>query len=141
MDLRTLLITGDSGLADLLRPQVENQGGLCVVAETYDDARASFEWCDAVMLDLELPEGGAEALSRLRVEMPAVPVVAIAATAQAASVVVDQVDRVLLEPFSIADVVEAIRSLIPSSDPGVIDLRGDGVTAPAADDAPWWASR
>jgi DNA-binding response OmpR family regulator len=141
MDLRTLLITGDSGLAELLRPQVENQGGLCVVAETYDDARASFEWADAVMLDLELPEGGVEVLTRLRVELPAVPVVAIAATAQAASAVVDQADRVLLEPFSIADVVDAIRSLIRSPDPATIDLRGDGTAVAAADDAPWWATR
>jgi DNA-binding response OmpR family regulator len=141
MDLRTLLITGDSGLAELLRPQVENQGGLCVVAETYDDARDSFEWADAVMLDLELPEGGVEVLSRLRVELPAVPVVAIAATAQAASAVVDHADRVLLEPFSIADVVDAIRSLRRSPEPVAIDLRGDGTGVAAADDAPWWATR
>jgi CheY-like chemotaxis protein len=137
MDLRTLLITGDGGLADLLRPQVENQGGLCVVADTYDDARESFEWADAVMLDLELPEGGVEALARLRVELPAVPVVAIAGTAQAASAVAGQVERVLLEPFSIADVVDAIRSLIPA----LIDLRGGETAAAVADDAPWWASR
>lgn len=141
MDLRTLLITGDSGLADLLRPQVENQGGLCVVAESYEDARASFEWCDAVMLDLELPEGGVAALGRLRVELPAVHVVAIAATAQAASAVAGQVDRVLLEPFSIADVVDAIRALTPSPDPGLIDLSGAGTPVAVADDAPWWASR
>jgi DNA-binding response OmpR family regulator len=137
MALRALLITGDGGLADLLRPQVENQGGLCVVAHTYDDAQESFEWADAVMLDLELPEGGVETLSRLRVELPAVPVVVIAATAQAASAVAGQVERVLLEPFSIADVVEAIRSLIPA----VIDLRGGETVGAMADDTPWWASR
>jgi CheY-like chemotaxis protein len=140
MDLRTLLITGDSGLAELLRPQVENQGGLCVVAQSYDEARASFEWADAVMLDLELPEGGLEALTRLRMELPEIPVVAIASTAAAASAVVDQVERVLLEPFSIADVVDAIRSLVASPALPVIDLRGEGATV-ASDDAPWWASR
>jgi DNA-binding response OmpR family regulator len=142
MDLRALLITADKGLADLLRPQVENQGGLCTVAESYDHARASFGWANAAFVDLELPEGGQEALARLRLERPSLPVVAIAARSADAAAVAEVVDRVLLEPFSIAEVVEAVRTLAPAQEAPVVDLRpGAGTGVGAGDDAPWWATR
>ena len=48
----------------------------------------------------------------------------------------------MVEPFAIADVVEAIRSLGSPGEALVIDLRtGVATPAPTADDAPWWASR
>jgi DNA-binding response OmpR family regulator len=49
------------------------------------------------------------------------------------------VDRVLVEPFSIAELIEAVRSLRRVTDPAVVDLR-TGLPAEEVD-TPWWASR
>ncbi len=53
-------------------------------------------------------------------------------------------DSVLVEPFPIADLVDAVRGLARGGDAGVIDLRSGqtvAAAAVAADDAPWWATR
>jgi hypothetical protein len=51
-------------------------------------------------------------------------------------------DQVLVEPFAIAEVVDAVRALGPSGDAQVVDLRtGESSPAPVVDDAPWWATR
>ena len=51
-------------------------------------------------------------------------------------------DQVLVEPFAIADLVEAVRALGPIGDALLVDLRTGAVTAaPAVADAPWWATR
>jgi DNA-binding response OmpR family regulator len=146
VDAHMLLVSGDRGLIDLLRPQVENQGCECQVADSYDDASFQLSWADAVLLDLELPGGGLDALRRVRIEAPQVQIIVVATT-EADAVAAEELgaDRVLREPFSIADVVEAVRTV--GTDRGgenVVDLREAvdlRVAAVAADDLPWWATR
>jgi DNA-binding response OmpR family regulator len=137
-----LVISGDIGLSELVAAQAENLGCQCTLRATFDDAASSLAWADAAVIDLA--GGGVDDLSRLRVEAPRVRVLAVApgaATAQAARSA--GVDQVLLEPFSIADVVTALRGLVPASaDAQVIDLRTKEVTAaPVVDDAPWFSTR
>lgn len=141
MDLRVLVITGDLGLSELLRTQVENLGCHCTLRETYDDASPGIDWADAAIIDLV--GDGLDDLNRLRVEAPRVRILAIAPDAtQEGAARSAGADRVLLEPFSIADVIEGVRALGPSGDARVIDLRtGVAAAAPAVDDAPWWATR
>ncbi len=141
MDLRVLVLTADLGLSELLRTQVENLGCHCTLRATYDDAGSSIEWADAAIIDLA--GDGLDDLNRLRVEAPRVRILAIAPDAhQDEAARSAGADRVLVEPFAIADVVGAVRSLGPSGDAQVIDLR-TGVTTPApvVEDAPWWATR
>src|SRR5215218_3746062 len=53
MDLRVLVLTGDQGLADLVRSQAENLGCACTMRDSYDGASASIGWADAAVIDLE----------------------------------------------------------------------------------------
>lgn len=141
MDLRVLVLTGDLGLSELLRAQVENLGCHCTLRETYDDASPSIDWADAAIIDLA--GDGLDDLNRLRIEAPRVRILAIAPDLQQEGAARSAgADQVLVEPFSIADVIEAVRALGPNGDAHVVDLR-TGVTtaAPVADDAPWWATR
>ena len=46
------------------------------------------------------------------------------------------------EPFSIADVIEAVRAMDPQRVAEVVDLRtGDRTAAPTVEDAPWFSTR
>jgi DNA-binding response OmpR family regulator len=141
MDLRVLVLTADLGLSELIRAQVENLGCVCTLRGTYDEASASIDWADAAVIDLV--DDGIDDLCRLRVEAPRVRILAIAPDAaheQAARSA--GADQVLVEPFAIAEVVDAVRALGPSGDAHVIDLRTGVVTdASPAEDAPWWATR
>jgi DNA-binding response OmpR family regulator len=142
MDLRVLVLTKDLGLAELLRTQVENIGAACNLRESYDEASPSLDWADAVIVDLA--GDGLDDLNRLRVECPRARVLAVAAdTLQEGSARSAGADGVLVEPFTIADIVDAVRLLGPNiSGATVIDLTtGDKAPAPAGDDAPWWATR
>lgn len=141
MDLRVLLLTTDLGLSELVRAQVENLGCRCNIWGSYDEASTSIDWADAVIIDLH--GDGLDDLNRLRVESPRVRILAVAADAtQEASARSAGADQVLVEPFSIPDLIDAVRRLGPSGDASVIDLRtGEKVAAPVADDAPWWATR
>jgi len=141
MDLRVLVLTADLGLSELIRAQVENLGCVCTVRDTYDDASSSIDWADAAVIDLV--DDGIDDLCRLRVEAPRVRILAIAPDAmQERAARSAGADQVLVEPFAIADVVEAVRALGPSGDGHVIDLRTGAVTeSPPVEDAPWWASR
>jgi DNA-binding response OmpR family regulator len=142
MDLRVLVLTADAGLAELLRTQVENLGGACSLQDSYDTASQSLDWADAVIIDLA--GDGLDDLNRLRVESPRLRVLAIATTAlQEGSARSCGADEVLVEPFTIADVIEAVRTLGPTiGDATVIDLRtGEASEAPVVDEAPWWATR
>ena len=141
MDLRVLVLTGDLGLSELVRAQVENLGCTCTLRESYDEANASIDWADAAIIDLV--GEGLDDLNRLRVEAPRVRVLAIAPDAVAGdSARSAGADQVLVEPFAIADLVEAVRALGPSGDARVVDLRTGAVTAaPVVADAPWWATR
>ena len=50
-------------------------------------------------------------------------------------------DEVMVEPFSIADIIELIRRLGPRGGGQVIDLRtGEVSEAPAPADGPWFAT-
>jgi DNA-binding response OmpR family regulator len=140
MDLRVLVLTGDAGLADLLRTQAENLGCQCTTVDAYDQAGASLGWADAAVIDLV--GDGLDTLSRLRVEAPALRVLAVAPSPEVGAQATEAgAEQVLLEPFTISDVTDGLRALAPTPEPSVIDLRGDaGATAPA-DDAPWWATR
>jgi DNA-binding response OmpR family regulator len=141
MDLRALVLTKDLGVAELLRTQVENLGGACTIRDTYDELSRSFEWADAVVIDLA--GDGLDDLNRLRVECPRLRVLAVAtnpddeAAARSAGA-----DEVMVEPFTVADVVEAIRRLGPTMGAAqVIDLRTGTVSdAPVAVDGPWFAT-
>src|SRR5688500_10119861 len=147
MDARMLVVSADRGLSELLRPQVENQGCECRIADCYDEASFHPEWADALLLDLELPDGGIETLHRLQIEAPDVRVVAIATNDTDAEAAREAgVERVLSEPFSIADVVDAVRSVGVNCGAEVIDLREAradlaSVRTGATDDRPWWATR
>jgi DNA-binding response OmpR family regulator len=137
MDLRVLVLVADDGLAGLVRAQVENLGCPCSVAATYADGEPALAWADAAIVDLV--GSGLSDLSRLRVEAPKIRVLAIGtddADAEAARSA--GAEQVLVEPFSIPDLIDAVRALAPK--PAVIDLRA-GAAAPIDDDAPWWATR
>jgi len=138
MDLRVLVLTGDLGLAELLRTQVENLGCNSSVRATYDEASPAIEWADAAIIDLA--GDGLDDLNRLCVEAPRVRILAVAVdAAQEEAARESGADQILVEPFSIAELVTAVRTLGPSGDAGVIDLRTG--EAAAQDDAPWWATR
>jgi DNA-binding response OmpR family regulator len=140
MDLRVIVLTADTGLAELLRTQVENLGGACTVRETYDDAGPSLDWADAAIIDLA--GDGLDDLNRFRVECPRLRVLAIATdSTQEAAARTAGADEVLVEPFSIADVVDVVRRLGPTGAAQVIDLRTGEVTeAPPVVDGPWFAT-
>jgi DNA-binding response OmpR family regulator len=139
MDLRVVVLTKDLGLAELLRTQVENLGGACNLRETYDDASSSLDWADAAIIDLA--GEGLDNLNRFRVECPRLRVLAIATDAiQEGSARSAGADEVLVEPFSIAEIVEVIRRLGPSGSAQVIDLRTGEVTETQSVEGPWFAT-
>ena len=141
MDLRVLILTGDVGLSELVRAQVENLGCSCSIQASYDAAEASIGWADAAIIDLV--GDGLDDLNRLRVEAPRVRVLAIAPDAALGdSARSSGAVQVLVEPFAISSLVDAVRALGPNTDALVVDLRTGQVTAaPAAAEAPWWATR
>jgi len=140
MDLRVLVLTTDVGLAELLRTQVENLGGSCTLRETYDEMGPSLDWADAAIIDLA--DDGLDDLNRLRVESPRLRVLGVATgAAQEGAARSAGADDVLVEPFSVSDIVDAIRRLAPVDTAQVIDLRTGEVTTPAAPvDGPWFAT-
>lgn len=139
MDLRVLVLSADHDLSELVRAQAENLGCRCSLVETYDEIGMNLEWADAAVVDLA--GAGLDDLSRLRVEAPKMKVLAVAPDATRAAAAVNAgVDGVLQEPFSIAEVIEAVRKI--GHDDAVVDLRGgDAPATPEPDDAPWWATR
>ena len=139
MDLRVLVLTKDASLGDVLRTQVENLGGASTLRETYDELSPSLHWADAAIIDLA--GDGLDDLNRFRVECPRLRVLAIATDAvQEGSARSAGADEVMVEPFSIADIVELIRRLGPRGGQ-VIDLRtGEVSEAPATADGPWFAT-
>jgi DNA-binding response OmpR family regulator len=141
MDLRVLVLTSDLGMSELLRAQVENLGCHCNLRDTYDGASSAIGWADAAIIDLA--GDGLDDLNRLRVEAPRVRILAIAPDgAQEGAALSAGADQVLVEPFSIAQLVEAVRALGTRGDAQVVDLRtGVSTTAPVVEDAPWWATR
>jgi DNA-binding response OmpR family regulator len=141
MDLRVLVLTADLGLSELIRAQVENLGCVCTLRATYDEASSAIDWADAAIVDLV--DDGLDDLCRLRVEAPRVRILAIAPDAvQEQAATSAGADRVLVEPFAIAEVVEAVRALGPRGEASVVDIRtGLASEAPEVEDAPWWASR
>jgi DNA-binding response OmpR family regulator len=140
MDLRVLVLTKDLGIAELLRTQVENLGGASTVRETYDEMSPLLEWADAAIIDLA--GDGLDDLNRLRVECPRLRVLAVATDPdQGESARSAGADEVMVEPFAVADVVDAIRKLGPSGSAQVIDLRtGEVSEAPSEVDGPWFAT-
>lgn len=141
MDLRVLVLTADQALGELVRAQVENLGCRCSMAGTYDEGSSALSWADAAIVDIT--GDGLEDLYRLRVEAPMVRVLGIASTErEEAAARTAGVDEVLLEPFSIAEVIDAVRSLDRSGHAKVFDLRtGERTAAPAVDEAPWFSTR
>ena len=140
MDLRALVLTRDAGLGDVLRTQVENLGGACTLRETYDELSASLAWADAAIIDLA--GDGLDDLNRLRVECPRLRVLAVATDAANEDAARSAgADDVLVEPFSIADIVDGIRKLVPMDTAQVIDLAtGEVSTAPTPVEGPWFAT-
>jgi DNA-binding response OmpR family regulator len=143
MDMRVLVLTGDRGLGDLVRAQVENLGCRCTVAASFEEAAGALEWAEAAIIDLAGDAVGN--LRRLRSEAPELRVLAVAEDElQAEPARNAWVSGVLVEPFSIAELVAAVRSLQPvaAGSAEVVDLRtGQRTTAALPDDAPWWATR
>jgi DNA-binding response OmpR family regulator len=143
MDMRVLVLTGDRGLGDLVRAQVENLGCRCTVAASFEEAAGALEWADAAIIDLAGDAVGN--LRRLRAEAPDLRVLAVAEDElQAEPARNAWVSGVLVEPFSIADLVAAVRNLQPvvAGSAEVVDLRtGQRTSAAVPDDAPWWATR
>jgi len=141
MDLRVIVLTADLGLSDLLRAQIENLGCRASVAEDYGAVPSLLDWADAAIVDLA--GSGMDDLNRLRVEAPRVRILGIATEADQESAARSAgALAVLVEPFSIAEVVEAVRGLAPPDAASVVDLRtGHALAATVAEDAPWWATR
>ena len=141
MDLRVLVLTADPGLSELVRAQVENLGCVCTLRDSYDEASLAVDWADAAIVDLV--GDGLDDLCRLRVEAPRVRILAIAPDAvQEKAARSAGADQVLVEPFAIAEVVEAVRALGSPGEALVVDIRtGAATPPPAVEDAPWWASR
>jgi DNA-binding response OmpR family regulator len=141
MDLRVLVLSADHDLGELVRTQVENLGCRSSLAETYDEGSTALGWCDAAIVDLA--GAGLDYLNQLRVEAPLVRVLAIAPDeALEAGARLAGADRILVEPFSIAEVIEAIRAMALNTDAEIVDLRtGARTPAPEVEDAPWWATR
>lgn len=141
MDLRVLVLTRDLGLSELVRAQVENLGCACNLRDAYDDAGASIDWADAAIIDLV--GEGLDDLNRLRVEAPRVRILGIAPDeAHADEARAAGADQVLVEPFAIMALVEAVRGLGPTESGAVIDLRtGARVATPEVADAPWFSTR
>jgi DNA-binding response OmpR family regulator len=142
MDLRVLVLVADHDFGQVVRTQVENLGCRCSLAETYDEAGPAIGWADAAVIDLA--GDGLDDLNRLRVEAPAMRILAIAPDAMGESAAANAgVDQILVEPFSIVEIAERVRLLArDSGDAEVVDLRtGERATAPEVDDAPWWATK
>jgi DNA-binding response OmpR family regulator len=145
MDLRVVVLIGDRQMGELVRAQVENLGCRCSVVDTYDAASAALVWAEAAIIDLA--EDGVDHLNRLRVEAPTVRTLAITPDAELRQVAEETgVDQVLVEPFSVAELVEAVRALGRGGSAEVVDLRpGERASADTddapADDVPWWATK
>lgn len=141
MDLRVLVLVADPGFGEMVRAQVDNLGCATSLARTYDEASSALTWADAAVVDLA--GDGLDDLNRLRVEVPALRVLAIAPDEeQAESARSCGASAVLVEPFAIPDIVAAMRQLAASSGSPVIDLRTAAEAPPApADDAPWFSTR
>lgn len=144
MDLRVVVLIADRQLGDLVRTQVENLGCRCSLVGTYEEASVALSWAEAAVVDLA--DDGVDSLNRLRVEAPTLRTLAIAPDADHQRVVEEVgADQILVEPFSVADLVDAVRALgqrAGASGGKVVDLRtGEHSTAAKADDAPWWATR
>ena len=141
MDLRALVLTKDADLGAVLRTQVENLGGACTLRETYDELSSSLTWADAAIIDLA--GDGLDDLNRLRVESPRLRVLAVATNAsdeEAARLA--GADDVLLEPFSIADIVDGIRRLAPLTTTQVIPIAASTTAArPSATGCPGGSGR
>jgi DNA-binding response OmpR family regulator len=139
MDLRVLVLTADLGLSELLRTQVENLGCSCTLRATYDDASASLDWADAAIIDLA--GDGLDDLNRLRVEAPRLRILAIAIdAAQEGEARTAGADQVLVEPFAIAELGAAVRTLGPSGDGQVIDLRTGAASEVPQVEGSWFAT-
>lgn len=140
MDLRVIVLAGDMGFSAMLRAQVENLGCVCNTALDLDEALAALEWADAAVIDLA--GDGLEQLERLRVAAPELRVLGIAPDAAQAKPAKELHAAVLIEPFAIPDLVQAVRGLErPAAGDSVIDLRDAPSPAAESDDAPWWATR
>lgn len=140
MDLRVLVLSAEAELADLVRAQVENLGCRCTVATSYDEASAAIGWADAAIVDLA--GDGIDDLNRLRVEAPTIRTLAITPDAdKAESARSSGVDLVLIEPFAISDLVQAVRAIGRAGNDTTVDLDAAGASPKPADDAPWWATR
>ncbi|MET0727340.1 MAG: hypothetical protein ABWZ76_03470 [Acidimicrobiales bacterium] len=141
MDLRVLVLTGDHELGELVRSQVENLGCRVTMAATYDECIPALGWAEAAVVDVA--GGGMEDLYRLRIDTPLIRVLTIAQTDdEEARAIAAGSRRVLREPFSIADVIDAVRAMGKRNTREVIDLTtGERHRMPDEDDAPWWATR
>lgn len=140
MDLQVLVLTADSHLGELVKAQVDNLGCRADVVESYDSAAARFDWADGVVIDLV--GDGATDLGRLRREAPDLPVVAIAPDEASAETARSTGARqVLVEPFSISEIVDAVKVMAGGTTTTVIDLDAEARPAQVADDKPWWATR
>lgn len=141
MDLRVLVLTADDDLGTLIGAHVENLGCSSSRAATYDDGSTALAWADVAVVDLV--GDGIDDLYRLRLEAPLVQVIAIAPDLERAETArASGARRVLLEPFSIADVVDALRAMGSGAKTSTVDLRSSaGPDAMAVADAPWWATR
>lgn len=142
MDLRVVVLIADRQMGELVRTQVENLGCRCSVVDTYDAASVALAWAEAAVVDLAAD--GVEHLNRLRVEAPTLRTLAIVPDPDMRQIAEEiGADQLLVEPFSVAELVEAVRALGRGTGAEVVDLRTgerSSVSAPA-DDAPWWATR
>jgi DNA-binding response OmpR family regulator len=139
MDLRVLVLTGDLGLSELLRTQVENLGCNSTVRATYDEASPAIEWADAAIIDLA--GDGLDDLNRLRVEAPRLRILAIAVdAAQEDEARTAGADEVLVEPFAISELGAAVRTLGPSGGAQVIDLRSGTAGEASQVEGSWFAT-
>lgn len=143
--VRFLVVSDDLGLAEMLRAQAENMGWSSSVLDEAPGDGAPFLAADVVAVDMQLGEGdlGVPTIARVRAVHETANVLAIASDDDAARrATAAGAQHVVTEPFTIAQLIEALRDAArgtPLPD-GVIDIRGM-VGATGESEPPWWATR
>jgi DNA-binding response OmpR family regulator len=133
MDMRVVVLSSDAEFAALLRGQVRNLGCPCSWAFSLEVGARSLRQADAVVVDLA---GGLDELVRLREELPLLQVLAVATDVdQAARARSAGAHHVIVEPFPIVDVIEALRALEPPAETTIVDLRAEEA-GPVSTDQP-----
>jgi DNA-binding response OmpR family regulator len=144
---RAVVLEDDRGVRQLLEVVLSTEGWEVVSGESIDEVAGALSWASLVLLDHHLPGmSGLDVLSALRDLGVGVPVVMLTgepAARERAELL--GVDRFLLKPFDLSDLLAVLRRVAEGRSLTTIDLRERVAVASSAavavDDRPWFASR